>query len=303
VCSEVLSDGARRNRSRLILCLAIVYLVWGSTYVAMRVGVQQLPPLLFSGLRFLGGGIVLGAFVWRRGFIAAARHDLRAIGVMSLAGVALSNSLFSWSMQWVPSNEAALLNTSNAFFIALLGTLGPRGEPLQGRSLAGLLLGIAGTTLLLWRTAGVATPLLSQAGIVLGCLSWSLATLYLRNTATRLDIVSFTALQMLVGGAVMIIGGMALGERGQWHWSTAGFASLAYLMVMSACIAYPAYAWLTRHATPAQVGSYAYVNPAVAAVLGWLLLSERLGSLQVLGMTAILAGVVLVNWPGGARPT
>jgi drug/metabolite transporter (DMT)-like permease len=297
----VLSDSARQHRSRLILCLAIVYLVWGSTYAAMRVGVQELPPLLFSGLRFFLGGLVLGAFVWRRGFIAAARQDLRALAVMSLAGVALSNGLFGWGMQWVPSNEAAILNASNAFFIALLGTLGPRGQALQGRALAGLLLGIAGTALLLWRTSGVATPLFPQTLILLGCVLWSLATVYLRNTPTRLDLVSFTALQMLMGGAAMIGGGMLLGESAQWRWSATGLASLVYLMIMSACIAYPAYAWLTRHATPAQVGSYAYVNPAVAALLGWLLLNEQLGSLQMIGTTAILAGVVLVNWP--AAPT
>jgi drug/metabolite transporter (DMT)-like permease len=298
----VLSDSERQYRSRLILCLAIVYLVWGSTYVAMRVGVQQLPPLLFSGLRFFLGGVVLGAFVWRRGFIAAARHDLRALAVMSVAGLALSNGLFGWGMQWVPSNEAALLNASNAFIIAMLGTLGPRGQALQGRALAGLLLGIAGTILLLWRTAGVATPLFPQALILLGCVAWSLATVYLRNTPTQLDVVAFTALQMLIGGGMMIIAGMLLGESGQWRWSATGLASLVYLLVMSACIAYPAYAWLTRHATPAQVGSYAYVNPAVAAVLGWVLLNEGLGSLQVIGTTAILAGVLLVNWPA-ARTT
>lgn len=289
---------AARHRSRLLLCLAIVYLVWGSSYLVTRIAVQHLPPILFGGVRFLIAGLGLGAFCWRPGLLADVRRDATPLLVMGLASVALSSGLNAWAMQWVPSNLGALLNASSAFVIAVLGTLGARGHPLVGRSLAGLVTGVLGTALLLWPSphAGT-TPWLPQAGILFACLAWSAATIYLRNTHIHLDIIAFSAVQMLWGGAAMLVCGLALGETARWNWDAAGLLSMAYLVVLSAGMAYPAYAWLTRHATPSQVGSYAYVNPGVATLLGWLILDEHLSVLQCVGTAAILAGVVLVNWP------
>jgi drug/metabolite transporter (DMT)-like permease len=143
-----------------------------------------------------------------------------------------------------------------------------------------------------------ATPLLPQLTILAGCVVWSLATVYMRNHSLQLDIFALVGMQMLLGGTWLTLAGLVLGEAQQWHWSTRGMAALAYLVVFSCCFAYTAYAWLARHATPAQTGSYSYVNPAIAAGVGYLVLGETLTPLQSLGAVVILAGVLMINWPG-----
>ncbi len=165
--------------------------------------------------------------------------------------------------------------------------------------LTGIAIGFAGVALLIWPGIGAATttPLLPQIVIMMACIGWSVATIYLRNINTRLDVISLTALQMLIGGLLLLLAGLAWGESGAWHWSTPGMLSLAWLTIFSACCAYTAYAWLAQNATPAQVGTYSYVNPAIATLLGYLLLDEVLSPVQLIGTGVILAGVILVNWP------
>jgi drug/metabolite transporter (DMT)-like permease len=123
-------------------------------------------------------------------------------------------------------------------------------------------------------------------------------TIYMRNHTLDIDLFALMGLQMLLGGTWMTLTGLALGEAAQWHWSMPGALSLAYLVVASSGVAYMAYAWLARHATPAQTGTYSYVNPALAAVAGYVVLGERMSGLQLVGAVVILAGVLLINWPG-----
>jgi drug/metabolite transporter (DMT)-like permease len=131
---------------------------------------------------------------------------------------------------------------------------------------------------------------------------WSLGTIYMRNHSLAIDLFALVGLQMLLGGAGLTLAGLAHGDLAQWHWSPRGALALAYLVVASSCFAYVAYAWLARHATPAQTGTYSYVNPAIAAVAGYLVLGERMSGLQLLGAAVILAGVLMINWPGRSAP-
>jgi drug/metabolite transporter (DMT)-like permease len=142
-----------------------------------------------------------------------------------------------------------------------------------------------------------ATPLVPQLAILVACLGWALATAYLRHIHTRLDVFALTGWQMGIGGLLLTVLGFAAGEAERWTWSPIGLAAMAWLVVMSSCLAHTAYAWLAQNATPAQVGTYSYVNPAIAAVLGFLVLGEALTPLQLAGTGVILAGVGLVNWP------
>jgi drug/metabolite transporter (DMT)-like permease len=130
---------------------------------------------------------------------------------------------------------------------------------------------------------------------------WSLGTIYMRNHGLHLDIFALVGMQMLLGGLWLTLAGLLAGEARLWHWSTDGLLALAYLVVFSCCFAYTAYAWLARHATPAQTGSYSYVNPAIAAVCGYLVLGETLTALQMFGAVVILGGVLMINWPDRAR--
>jgi drug/metabolite transporter (DMT)-like permease len=291
------------QRRLLVLCLTAVYLVWGTTYLATRVGVLALPPFLFGGVRFLLGGAVLMAVAFWRGFRPAQlAGQWWHLHVLALTGVALCNGAQVWAMQWVPSHTSALLNASSALWIVVFALFGARAHRPDGRAITGLLIGFAGTVLLMWPgdapTAAASTPLVPQLAILAGCVTWSLGTVYMRNHSLQLDIFALVGMQMLLGGAWLGLTGLLLGEARLWHWSASGLQSLLFLVIFSCCFAYTAYAWLARHANPAQTGSYSYVNPAIAALVGYLVLDETLGPLQALGAVVILAGVLMVNWPG-----
>jgi drug/metabolite transporter (DMT)-like permease len=291
------------QRRLLVLCLVTVYLVWGTTYLATRIGVLNLPPFLFGGVRFLIGGALLLAVAWWRGFRPAhMAGQWRHIHVLALLGVALCNGAQVWAMQWVPSHTSALLNASSALWIVVFGLYGARAHRPDWRAATGLIAGFAGTVLLMWppqaAATAAATPLVPQVAILAGCVVWSLATIYMRNHSLHLDLFALVGMQMLLGGAWLTLAGLLAGEATQWRWSRDGIVALAYLVLFSCCFAYTAYAWLARHATPAQTGSYSYVNPAIAAVCGYLVLDETFTAVQTFGALVILAGVLMINWPG-----
>jgi len=293
----------QRHRAQLVACFAIVYLVWGSTYVVTRVGVLALPPFLFGGVRFLAAGVLLlaaAAILGRRRRIDASL--LRQAAVTGFSLVLMSNGGNAWGMQWVESNQAALLNASAAFWIVIFGLFGARAHRPSRRVALGLVIGFLGTALILWRNGAAETPSyrLAELAILVGCMGWAAGTIYLRNSDQQGDVIGFSGLQMLCGGVMMTVIGIAIGEASRWHASTAGFAALAYMTIASSCVAYTAYAWLARHVSPASIGTYGYVNPAVATVLGWIILGERLTRIQLLGMVVMLLGVALVTWP--SRP-
>jgi len=287
----------RPLRSRTALALATIYLVWGSSYIATKVMVTDVPPLAAAGMRFTCAGILLIAFAWwRYGAPVVTRTELRHVALMAFLAVLFSNACHVIAMQFVQSNTAALLNATPALWIAWLGTLGPRRRPLTGTQQVGLLIGLAGVLLILapkggFRVAGLGWQLL----ILLGCLSWSLGTIYHRNAAAVNPPLMFVALQMLVGGIGLLLIGFAAQETLVLDWTPRAFAAFLFLTLASSCLAYSAYAWLTVHATPVVVGSYGYICPAIAALLGWLLLGETLAWIQLVGMAISLGGIALVT--------
>jgi drug/metabolite transporter (DMT)-like permease len=214
-----------------------------------------------------------------------------------------------WAMQWVPSHASALLNASCALWIVVFGLFGARAHRPDSRAVIGLVVGFIGTTLLVWPFAPAAdaahdaVPLMPQLAILLGCIVWSVGTIYMRNHTVQLDLFALMGVQMLLGGVWLALFGLARGELTQWRWSVPGLYALAYLVFFSGCLAYTAYAWLARHATPAQVGTYSYVNPALASIVGYVGLDERLTGVQMAGAVVILAGVLMINWPVASPPS
>lgn len=294
------------RRSKLILCFATVYLVWGSTYMVASIGVHALPPVLFGGVRFICAGVILGIAALAMG----SRYEMTAtewkqLLLVGLGSVALPNGLTNWAMQTVASNQTAILNASAALWIAMFATRGRRAHALDRRTVFGLAIGFAGTALIVWPAGGVvAAGFGLQFVILLAVFVWSATTVYIRNVHSNLDLLAFSSLQMLLGGVMMTGTGLALGEAARWNWSPTGLSAMAYLTIASSCIAYTAFSWLARNTTPAMVGTYSYVNPAVASVLGWWILDEHLGANQITGMAIMFAGVALVSWPrlGTRRP-
>jgi drug/metabolite transporter (DMT)-like permease len=287
-------------RAKLILCFAIVYCVWGSTYLVARIGVQTLPPLLFGGIRFVGAGSVL--LVLARLLGTRTRIDavtVRQALMVSLFGVVIANGATMWGIQWVQSNQAALLNASGALWIVLFGAFGARAHRPSARVVAGLVIGFVGTALIVWRGGGAARPnyLLAEFAILTGCMAWATGIMLFRNLHPRSDLFSFVGLQMLFGGLTLSAAGILTGETHRLSWSPVGVGAVLYMMLASSCVAYTAFAWLARNVAPASVGTYSYVNPAIATLLGWWVLDERLTGTQLLGVVVMLAGVVLVTWP------
>jgi drug/metabolite transporter (DMT)-like permease len=287
------------RRAKLVLAFAIVYLVWGSTYLVASIGVHALPPILFGGIRFICAGILLGltAMALGRKFDLDAT-EWRHLFIVAVGSVLIPNSFTNYAMQSVASNQTAILNASAALWIALFATRGRRAHALDRRTLVGLIIGFAGAALIVWPRGGVvASDFGLQLLILVAVFVWSYTTVYIRNAHSKLDLLSFSAIQMLLGGVMMTGAGLAMGEAAQWTWSKPGIIAMAYLTIASSCLAYTAFSWLARNTTPAMVGTYSYVNPAIAAVLGWWFLDEHLGANQLTGMAIMFAGVALVSWP------
>jgi drug/metabolite transporter (DMT)-like permease len=291
------------RRAKLLFCFAVVYLVWGSTYAVASVGLHELPPFLFGGARFVIASLLLGGVALALG----RRFELDAmewkhVFLVAVGNVVIANGFTNVAMQHVASNQAAILNASAALWIALLATRGRRAHAIDRRTLVGLVVGFFGTALIVWQGGRLDTGHLGlQFLILVAVFSWSASTVYVRNAHSKLDVLTFTSLQMLLGGVMMTAIGFSTGEAAQWKWSTKGLASMAYLTIFSSCIAYTAFAWLARNTTPAMTGTYSYVNPAIAAVLGWWFLGETLSVAQLAGMAIMFAGVALVSWPSAAE--
>jgi drug/metabolite transporter (DMT)-like permease len=300
-CSSSLRDS--RHSTKVIACLGIVYLVWGSSFLFTKIAVQNLPPALFAGIRFVAAGVLLAllAEFYGGGRLPTRLTEWRHVTIAGFFMVFVSNGLNTWSIQYLPSNEAALLNGTSAFWIAGLGVFGRRGHPLTRSAVVGLVIGFVGAVLMLIPKGPLFSKgSLAQLGVLTACASWSLGTLYYRSITTRLSSMMFMALQMLMGGLMLLTVALARGDSIHWPPNPPGLIALFYLTFLSSGLAYTAYGWLTMHTTPTILSTYSYVNPAIAALLGWLVLHEHLSGLQLVGMAIIIVGVCILTVPGGS---
>ena len=285
------------RKTQILLAFAIVYIVWGSTYLGIRVAVEAIPPALCAGLRFDIAGTLILLYALARGQRLPARAadwlKIAFTGVMMLVG---GNGLVTYSEQWVPSNQAALVVGTSALWIAWFGTFGAKGEKLKPLAIAGLLLGFAGVAVLVG--GGISArmaPVLAYAALLLAPITWAVGSVYARRYPVANTPLITAALQMLTAGIVMTVMGLAMGEQSHIRWEPRALIAMAYLIVFGSCIAYAAYIWLVHEVTPALLGTYAYVNPAVAVFLGWLMLDETLTQTQVIGTLIILLSVIMVT--------
>ena len=286
-------------RAKLYGSFAVVYLVWGSSFLVSHIGVHALPPLLFSAGRSLLAGVLLLAVARYRGdSLPRSGAEWGLMGFLALTLIVFSNGPVMHALQHLPSNEVALLNSSIALWIAGFGTLGPKGQPLRLRSWIGLLLGFAGVAMLVWRGAFRFDAHLGWQALVLGgSIVWAFGTIVYRNTTLRIEPVAFNAALMLLGSAGLFVGGAITGELQEWQWNAPGLWAMLYMALFGSALTYTAYAWLIKNARTDRVATFAYVNPAIATVLGWVVLGESLTPPQLLGMAVILVGVALVTLP------
>ena len=288
---------AQRSRTAVQLAFAVIYLVWGLTFAVNRIMALALPPLLAAGARFMLSGVLLTLIARARGLaLPARRRDWYAVAATALLGVVVANGLSVLTLRRIPSNQAALISASSAFWIAWVGMYGRRAAPVSARTWTGLGIGFAGVAMLVFAHGfGASAHVGWQLSLLAAALCWALATFIMRESQSECDPLAFTACYLLLGGGLLVAAGLASGDAARWTWSPAGITAIVFLGIFSSTLGFVAYSYLLLHETPSRIGTYAYVNPLVAVVAGWLLLGERLDAVQVAGSAVIFAGVVLVR--------
>ncbi|MGH8400292.1 MAG: EamA family transporter [Gammaproteobacteria bacterium] len=288
-----------RQRLRLIAAFAVVYVVWGSTYFAIRIGVKDLPAALLAGFRFTLAGSVLLAWTTLRGSLPPWRsRDWIPAMVMGTLMMVCANGFTTWAENWVPSNQAALISVSSALWIAWFGTFGRRGHALSVRARIGLVLGFMGAILMFVPGHGFSFEHLgAQLTILVATVCWAAGAMYGRSLDLKTPPLVFAGMQMLFGGVVLVTVGLLSGEAVYWEWTLRGIGAMLYLAAFGSCLAFSTYVWLLRQTTPDKLSTVAYVNPVIAVILGWVGLGETLDPAQMVGMVVLLSGVVLINTP------
>lgn len=292
------------RKVKLILAFAAIYLIWGSTYLAIRFAVDSLPPFLMAGTRFLSAGVIL-FFSTRRGRPAALtlvhwRSAAIVGGLLFLGG----NGLLSWAEQSVDSGVAALVLATIPVWMVIFHSIVRRRAP-GWKTVFGIVLGFSGVFFLVYPREAGAGPLHEPAAFVaLLCAAffWAGGSIYSREARLPDDIAVSTSLQLVTGGLLLLLAGAATGEYSRLdvlHVTVRSILSLGYLLVFGSLVAFSAYAWLLRVSEPAHVGTYAFVNPVVAVLLGVLLGGERLDAATVAAGVVIVAGVVTIHIAGG----
>ncbi len=290
-------NGYKPLDARAYLAYTVVCLVWGSTYLAIRVGVSQLPPALFAGTRFLLAGAILLGYVYAMGHkMPESARDLRiaaTVGILLLFG---GNGLVVWSEQYIPSNIAALIASSVPLFVALIDLLAPGGGRLGRKGWAGLLLGFSGVGFLVYSSSGFQylNPL-GLAGLMAASFIWAAGSVYSARNPVSGSMLAVSAVQMLAAGSALSLTGIMAGELPRFHLTAQGAGALLYLVFAGSILGFSCFLYILKAMPPAKAATYSYVNPVVAVILGWLLLDEGLSLRELAATAIILSGVMLVQ--------
>ena len=299
------SQVARPNRLLLFLAFVVIYVVWGSTYLAIRYAVETIPPLLVVVIRQGLAGLAIFAWVWSRGYRPTWR-EWRASLVLGLLYFAIGHGTLHWAETIVPSGLAALLVATEPIWIAIMAAMLSREERLTGKTIAGLLFGIAGVALLMRAESGPGNGrlMLGSIVVVLGALSWACGVIYSRNPALPKNPVARAGMAAMSGAALLLVASAFTGELTHAHpssYSARSIWALVYLIVFGTILAFTTYTWLLDHCSPTLVSTHTYANPIVAVLLGWLLAGETLNSRIVLAGVVTLTAVFLISRGTGEK--
>jgi len=293
---------------KILLAFAIIYFVWGSTYLAVRVGVREVPPFLLAAMRFLIAGLSISIWTIARGERRPGIREWMSAFLLAVLIFVLDYGLLFWAEQRVPSGIAAVMMATIPVFMAIseivfLGTL-----RLTFRLAFALLIGMGGVAALMIRGSSLGGAPIDGAGaaaLLIAAISWSAATALTRKLPLPDSKVMSAGVQMLAGGALLAVTSAALGEVRNFHpaaVSRAAWLALVYLIVAGSIVAFTAYVWLIHHESPTKVGTYAYVNPVVAVLIGHFLGGEALDARTVLGTLLVLISVVVITTTRAPKP-
>jgi drug/metabolite transporter (DMT)-like permease len=293
-------------RGKALFAWLLVCLFWGSTYLAIKVGVGVLPPFLFAGLRFVAAGALLFAGAVAFGDRVPRRtEDWRRAGIAGVLLLAGGNAFVVWAEQYTASGVASVFVVTVALWMAFFDAIIPGGSGSLGwRVVTGLIAGFLGTALLVGATPREILTADLRGPIALTCASasWSLGSIYAKRHPTEASSYMTAAIQMLAGGVVVALVGTGLGEWGRWHLAGRGALAMGYLVLFGSIVGYSAYGYALRHAPATIVGTYAYVNPVIAVLLGWLILREPITGRMIIAIGLILAAVVWIQLSHRGRP-
>jgi len=293
---------------KTVLAFAIIYFVWGSTFLAIRVGVREVPPFLLAAMRFLVAGLVLYGWTIAHGERSPSGRQWMSVSLLAILIFVLDYGLVFWAEQRVLSGIAAVMLATIPAFMALSEIIFLRTQRLTVRLAVALLIGIGGVAVLVSRSLNLGGAPIDRMGavaLIVASVSWSAASALTRKLPLPPSKVMSSGAQMLVGGVFLALTAAALGEFRNFHpsiVSRAAWLSLLYLIVAGSIIAFTAYVWLIHHESPTKVGTYAYVNPVVAVLVGYFLGGEALGLRTILGTLFVLISVLVITTMPAKKP-
>ena len=286
---------------KVLLAFAIIYLVWGSTFLAIRVGVREVPPFLLAGIRFLIAGVVLLAWMRAKGTASPTARQWFSATLLAVLICVLDYGLLFWAERRVPSGIAAVMMATIPVFMTLSEILFLKTERLTPRLGAALLVGIGGVLVLVSRSIGFGDSPIDTIGaiaLMVAAIAWSVGSALTRKLPLPSSKAMSSGAQMLMGGVLLTLTSWLLGESHGFRVqavSLKAWIALAYLIVAGSIVAFTAYVWLIHHESPTKVGTYAYVNPVVAVLLGYFLGGEGLSLRTVVGTMLVLVSVVVIT--------
>ncbi len=293
-------DAARTPRFLLLLAFVVIYVVWGSTYLAIRYAVETIPPLITAGVRHLTAGTILFAWVWSRGYRPTRREWLSST-VLATLFFLISHGSLHWAEQVVPSGLAALLVATEPLMIALLALGISYKQNLNFATVSGLVIGFSGVVLLTTdrTTLAQSGSLAGIFAIILGTISWSFGMLYSKKSASLpSDSLARAAMAMMIGSWMLLATAGVSGEFRGFHWAAVSGKSifgLLYLIVFGSIVAFSAYMWLLERCSPTLIATHTYVNPVVAVILGWSLANETMTGRTLLAAALVVLSVICVS--------
>jgi drug/metabolite transporter (DMT)-like permease len=293
---------------KTLLAFAIIYFVWGSTFLAIRVGVREVPPLVLAAMRFSVAGLVLFGWVLARGERAPTIREWRSASILGMVIFLFDYGLLFWAEQRVPSGIAAVMLATIPVFMALCEIIFLRTQRLTIRLALALLIGIGGVGVLMSHTlnlGGAPIDKLGAIALIFASISWSIASVLARKLPLPDSKVMSSGAQMLAGGILLALAAGGFGEFRNFHpWivSREAWLALLYLIVAGSIIGFTAYVWLIHHESPTKVGTYAYVNPIVAVLVGYFLGGEALTARTILGTFLVLISVIVISTMPAKKP-
>jgi drug/metabolite transporter (DMT)-like permease len=287
-------------KTLLIVSFAAVYIVWGSTYLGIRVGIESVPPLVLAGLRHLTVGLVLYPVLRRSTGFRPTAANWRAAAIVGFLLLFVGNGGVCWAEQTVPSGVAGLLVAAVSLWLVIVDWLRPGGNRPVPRVILGLILGFGGLVLLVGPShlggSGRIDPL-GAAVLTLASFSWACGSIYAKHGGVSASPMMGVAMQSLAGGVILLVAALITGEFRSFHFAAVSLRSwlaLAYLIAFGSGIGFSAYLYILHKSTAARVATYAFVNPVVALFLGWLIAGEAITLRTVLAGAVILTAVILV---------